>query len=290
MENEFWSEDDDGPFDDFPDDYFDDYGDEEEDPFEQQYLAEFPEYTSVRQLYQEVTFIRPDFSQEDKTVLWCLTNGFEEVQPGIWSGPWYWREQGEEGSMARARQNRIQRLEQVTRQRQELMNRNVDDATFQKVVLLKVKGNAAFSQRNFAQALKFYKVANELGGLGLFLTGDQRAEKVRILSNMAECHLRMNNPMEAGCEATEALQLDNTHVKSRIRRAKATFRLAELQSDEFGINPMFTSQAEEDLDMVIHWNGEGVNEAQAIKQKFENDLQASVDKLRRQGLLDPRDR
>ena len=33
--------------------------------------------------------MRPDGDIESKTIAWCLDNGFFEVEPGLWSGPWY---------------------------------------------------------------------------------------------------------------------------------------------------------------------------------------------------------
>ena len=33
--------------------------------------------------------MRPDGDIESKTIAWCLDNDFFEVEPGLWSGPWY---------------------------------------------------------------------------------------------------------------------------------------------------------------------------------------------------------
>ncbi|CAE7252063.1 bacA [Symbiodinium necroappetens] len=38
---------------------------------------------------EEVIFLRPDGTTESKSVAWCLDNDFFEVEPGLWSGPWY---------------------------------------------------------------------------------------------------------------------------------------------------------------------------------------------------------
>jgi len=41
---------------------------------------------------REVTFFyRPDGNTEGKSIGWCKSNGFFEVEPGFWSGNWYWR-------------------------------------------------------------------------------------------------------------------------------------------------------------------------------------------------------
>jgi hypothetical protein len=40
---------------------------------------------------QHVTFYRPDRDTETKDIGWCLSNGFHEIYPGLWSGDWYYR-------------------------------------------------------------------------------------------------------------------------------------------------------------------------------------------------------
>eukprot|EP00979_Chaetoceros_neogracilis_P001986 scaffold360_cov262-Chaetoceros_neogracile.AAC.3 len=39
--------------------------------------------------YDESEFFRPDGDLEGKDVNWCLSNGFFMIEPGLWSGPWY---------------------------------------------------------------------------------------------------------------------------------------------------------------------------------------------------------
>jgi hypothetical protein len=41
---------------------------------------------------EQVTFYRPDGSDEGKDVGWCLDNDFHEIEPGLWSGDWYYRD------------------------------------------------------------------------------------------------------------------------------------------------------------------------------------------------------
>mmetsp|Transcript_30202 Transcript_30202/g.72493 ORF Transcript_30202/g.72493 Transcript_30202/m.72493 type:complete len:359 (+) Transcript_30202:56-1132(+) len=47
-------------------------------------------YDSEDDEHRDIQFYRPDGEYEGKTPYWCRTNGFSEVEPGIWSGKWYW--------------------------------------------------------------------------------------------------------------------------------------------------------------------------------------------------------
>jgi len=40
---------------------------------------------------EQITFVRPDGSEEGKDIRWCVDNDMEEIMEGLWSGPWYWR-------------------------------------------------------------------------------------------------------------------------------------------------------------------------------------------------------
>jgi hypothetical protein len=51
--------------------------------------------------------------------------------------------------------------------------------------------------------------------------GVQREEKVKILSNMAECHLRVGDPEKALKATSEALEVDVACLKALLRRARA---------------------------------------------------------------------
>lgn len=41
---------------------------------------------------EDITFYHPDGSTEGKSKSWCISNGFFEIEPGLWSGEWYWRD------------------------------------------------------------------------------------------------------------------------------------------------------------------------------------------------------
>ena len=51
--------------------------------------------------------------------------------------------------------------------------------------------------------------------------GAQRDEKVKIFSNRAECLLKLKRWAQAASDASAALELDERHEKSLLRRAKA---------------------------------------------------------------------
>jgi hypothetical protein len=51
-----------------------------------------PDRSNYRgRLYEEVNFYRPDGDTEGKDIGWCLGNGFFEIEPGLWSGDWFYR-------------------------------------------------------------------------------------------------------------------------------------------------------------------------------------------------------
>jgi hypothetical protein len=108
------------------------------------------------------------------------------------------------------------------------------DAWFHAAVASKEAGNRAFRNRRFADAARHYRSA-----AGAFHGRDdtseaQRATLVVIYSNMAEAFLRLSNWTQARAYATHALEIDGTHVKSLLRRAKALkgARLHDLAADD----------------------------------------------------------
>jgi hypothetical protein len=164
-------------------DYVDDYNDIESE--DDEYNQRYPGYTR-RELGEEVTFLRPtwieesgEFEWEGKYVQWCLDNRFEEVRPGLWSGLWYWRKFPDEPKHFRP-------------PRPTLRNRNVDEATFARIIQDKQAGNREVLRagrghtKGYRMALQWYEKAERgLGGvvMGIFLHGTLREELVNILSN-----------------------------------------------------------------------------------------------------------
>jgi tetratricopeptide (TPR) repeat protein len=295
---EMYGDDDDDEYDDL---YritggFNDDDEDDDDDYDYCRSPKHEGYTR-RELEKEIKFLRPDYSEETgefdwegKDVRWCLDNGFEEVATNVWSGPWYWRQKGGEP----ARQKHLQELAQRKEKKQERRDRmrakltkTVPERSFQQILVWKQKGNAAFGKRNYVEALGWYTSANDgdaLFRMGIFLGGVQREEKVKILSNMAECHLRLKQYQEASMVATEALTLDKRHDKSLIRRAKATFW--GVASTDFGINPMAIAQVEEDLQKVIMMKGEGVQSAKELLKNVHTKIENELENLRSRGFGD----
>jgi tetratricopeptide (TPR) repeat protein len=167
-----------------------------------------------------------------------------------------------------------------------VVDRNVDPPTFEAALALKQKGNTLFIAKKYSAALMSYSRAREkLTSVGMLLSGDQRAAFVNILSNEAECYLRLKRYTEAQMSATEAITLDGKHVKSLLRRAKATFYGAT--SDGHGINPFAIAQAQQDLDKILRMDGDGVEEAAKLLEEMHVQARKDMSRIRgRGGLVD----
>jgi len=193
-----------------------------------------------------------------------LWNGFEEVKPGIWSGHWYW----DEYAGGEARLTRQQELDAIKMNKQKAKDERIDHHTvdkhlFVQVLELKKEGNTAFQSHQYSEALSLYKQAAEKLGMGKFIGGVQRSEKVKILSNQAECCLRLKKYDEAMIWAAEAIRLDRQHEKSLFRRAKAAYK------GSHGNDLFITSRVKEDLDIVIWLKGDGAAQAQALSDEID---------------------
>ena len=103
----------------------------------------------------------------------------------------------------------------------------LDESTYAAALAHKAEGNGAFAAQNFASAAAAYEAAlaayDGRGGA----SGEQRDEKVKILSNLAECRLKLDQWERAAEAASAALALAPGHAKSLIRRAKAAESLGE---------------------------------------------------------------
>ena len=104
---------------------------------------------------------------------------------------------------------------------------SLDASTFAAALAHKAEGNGAFAAQNFASAAAAYEAAlaayDGRGGA----CGEQRDEKVKICSNLAECRLKLDQWERAAEAASAALALAPGHAKSLIRRAKAAESLGE---------------------------------------------------------------
>ena len=208
-----------------------------------------------------------DFLKERKDLRWCLDNGCEEASPGVYSGAWYFTylhgEKDGHRAWVEAKNKRLVKESDGKAQR-------VDNESFCEMEKEKSKGNRAFSRGQYVSALESYLKAEELlGGAvsGIFLVPDQRAELVKILSNQAECYLRMRKYEESVLQATSALQMDMRHEKSLLRRAKAL-----VQGSGFSktLNSTMIKRASEDLQLIVALDGNGVDEAKTLMNEIED--------------------
>lgn len=230
---------------------------------------------TLSELENIVTFVKSSknpqtgmFDCERKTVLWCIQNGCEEVQPGLWAKLWYFTYlHGElEGKRAWI-ETMSKRLVKESGGRAI----QVHPEDYDEMLYYKEKGNRAFARGQYKTALDCYiNAENLMGGYvsGMYLVPYQRTEMVNLLSNQAECYLRQRKYEDSILQACRALQLDKRHQKSLLRRAKATLHALE------GLEPsplnslMTVSNAAEDLEAIIRINGAGVLDAKNLLKEI----------------------
>lgn len=141
-----------------------------------------------------------------------------------------------------------------------------------RVCELKAAGNQSFQRGEFADAARLYEEALDLYLAGwpmqsvadsherrsymLFASrdgsaGEQFDDKVKLLSNLAECLLREERYTDAWTVANQTLYLDGTCVKARVRRCKADIALVTSRADDKSIHGKSSAdngpQAESDL-------------------------------------------
>jgi tetratricopeptide (TPR) repeat protein len=246
------------------------YGEDDDDDDELGPDPSYPDYTRG-QMQEQVIFLRPgydhekgEFGSEIKDVAWCLSNGFEEVKAGVWSGYWYWDEYaGEEARLRRQRELDAIKMKKKKAKDALIERHTVDTQLFEHILDLKKEGNIAFLNHQYSIALSLYKQAAEKLGMGKFLAGVQRSEKVKILSNQAECCLRLKTYDEAMIWAAEAIRLDSQNEKSLFRRAKAACK------GSHGNDLFVTNRAKEDLYLIIRLKGDGAAQAQALSDEID---------------------
>ena len=252
---------------------YDYYGYEDDDVFD----GDLPPGYTPSELAREVVFVKSekdastgDFLRETKDLQWCLENGCEEASPGVYSGAWYFTYlHGEkEGNRAwvDAKNKRLVK-------ESDGKARTVDNESFGEMLKEKSKGNRAFSRGQYKSALDSYLKAEELlGGAvsGIYLVPNQRAELVKVLSNQAECYLRMGKYEDSVLQATSALQMDMRHEKSLLRRAKALVQGGTGDSSAKEEKSTMIQRAVEDLQLIISLNGNGVDEAKSLMNEIED--------------------
>lgn len=107
----------------------------------------------------------------------------------------------------------------------------IEMAAYDAAVVAKKAGNTHFGAGRLREALAAYDEA--LGHFGMKAgDGVQREEKVKLLSNRAECCLRLEEWLNAMGTASQALDLDPAHAKSLLRRAKARVGIGTHESLE----------------------------------------------------------
>jgi len=220
-----------------------------------------PQGYSRKELEGYVAFVRSskdvttgNFHVKQKTLLWCLQTGCEEARPGVWSGFWYFTYlHGEAGGRRAWMESKNKRLVRESGGRA----RQVPCDDYRRMLACKEKGKRAFHRGQYKTALDCFIKAEELMGgdvSGIFLVPFQRADMVTVLSNQAECCLRLKKYEHAIVQTTKALQLDRRHRKSLLRRAKARVSLRDAAA----------STAVDDLQILIDMKGAGAEEAQEL--------------------------
>jgi hypothetical protein len=85
------------------------------------------------------------------------------------------------------------------------------------------RGNEYFFSDCYLEATGYYYQAAML----LKTSPEHKKERSKAWSNVAECHLRLQNWQAAEDAATNAINADKTNVKALFRRAKARFELSD---------------------------------------------------------------
>ena len=111
----------------------------------------------------------------------------------------------------------------------------IEEREMEGMITKKKKGNEEFKKHNYKKAIECYELAIMLHfPMRLYIApSSQMADIVSILSNQAECHLRLKEFREAASVATDALQIDGGHGKTLIRRAKAEIALYKSNFQKF---------------------------------------------------------
>ena len=145
----------------------------------------------------------------------------------------------------------------------------LEEDEFASVLEEKRRGNEAFQAGDWSRALDLYDGALDLYAARLGTPGVQLETRVTLLSNLAECALRLKDYDDAEVYANEALKIDEECVKARIRRVKAI--VARLEGG--GVSSSIE-------DIVAYLEGGGVSSS--IEPKIEaarRDLERARDQL-----------
>jgi len=117
---------------------------------------------------------------------------------------------------------------------------------------LKQRGNEMFGKKKYQDAIDLYDEAVVFVADDMYIGPCDHIELiVNVLSNKAECELRLGMYYEAGNTATDALVFME-HEKARIRRAKAGLAIAKKRDeDKLESSVADLLQAKKDLEEVL---------------------------------------
>jgi len=121
------------------------------------------------------------------------------------------------------------------------------------------------SKQNYSKAVEHYDDALLFPEALYVAPADDMQQVANVLSNKAECYLRLKQHEDAGDAATAALLLDNSHEKSRMRRAKAEMAIA---------GASYLIQAQVDLQEIVdeRHSSTGVKQAKQYQEELEEIL------------------
>ena len=147
----------------------------------------------------------------------------------------------------------------------QLRIRQIPPEEMKELLAKKVSGNEEFAKQNYIEAIEFYNEALDFLEHFYVAPAEQVEQVVNVLSNKAECHLRLKQYEDAADVATAALLLDNSHDKSRLRRAKAEMAIA---------GASYLIQARVDLKEIVeqHHSIAGVRQAKEFLSELEEIL------------------
>mmetsp|Transcript_50585 Transcript_50585/g.122073 ORF Transcript_50585/g.122073 Transcript_50585/m.122073 type:complete len:355 (-) Transcript_50585:370-1434(-) len=147
----------------------------------------------------------------------------------------------------------------------------LSDTQFNKLKLLKNEGNELFKQQKWQEAEAKYLQALEDVDTFFVAPVEQINQVVVVLSNLAECCLRLKDYQNAGMYATQALFFDNSHDKSRLRRAKAELAIAgapRLIQAEYDLTEIVDSSAASTETESKTSSSVGVREAKKLLEQL----------------------
>ena len=129
----------------------------------------------------------------------------------------------------------------------------------------KQKGNKQFTQNNFQKAIHHYNNAIEI------ISNDTTLDKKQLsilYSNLAACHIRLNQFTPAIATSSQSLEYDESNIKSRYFRAKANEQLFNYQSSIDDLQHLLQQHpnhnASQDLLKIVQQNLKSHNNVRKI--------------------------